>query len=194
MSEDASENLSSDEPPADSEQPSSDPAIDEHEEASSDSPSEPRSDADDANADEASSTPPSERPDHLTDENFLVTRWRGHDIAVSGDWTLRWLFLTPTYTLWIDGEKVESVSGPRITPSLDAVLEAPSGEAYHLKATLTSIIGYRPPCKIMIEEEVIAQGDLRVANFLNPFLVLFILIATGAMLYVGPDVVARYLP
>lgn len=189
MSEDASEKLSSDEPVADAEQPSSDPDVDEHEEASSDSSSEPRSDADDA-----SSTPPSERPDHLTDENFLTTRWRGHDIAVSGDWTLRWLFLTPTYTLWIDGEKVESVSGPRITPSLDAVLEDPSGEAYHLKATLTSIIGYRPPCKIMIEEEVIAEGDLRVANFLNPFLVLFILIATGAMLYVGPDVVARYLP
>ncbi|MGM0555115.1 MAG: hypothetical protein ACQEVA_01940 [Myxococcota bacterium] len=127
-------------------------------------------------------------------EHSLMTTWRGHDIAVSGDWTLRWLFLTPTYTLWVDGEPVESVSGPRIEPTLDAVLEDESGEAYHLKASLTSIVGYQPPCKISIEDEVISEGDLRVANFLNPFLVIFILAAIGVMIYLGPDVLAEYLP
>jgi hypothetical protein len=123
-------------------------------------------------------------------DHSLSTTWRGHDLAVSGDWTLRWLYLTPTYTLWVDGKPVESVSGPRIEPTLDAVLEDESGEAFHLTASLTSIVGYKPPCRISIEDEVIAEGDIRVANFLNPFLVLFMLVAFGVMLYVGPDVIA----
>ena len=137
---------------------------------------------------------PDDRPDYMTAENFLSAKWRGHDIAVSGDWTIRWLFLTPTYTLWVDGQPVEKTSGPRPSPSLDAVLEDASGEAFHLNATLTSIVGYKPPCKITVEDEIIAEGDIRVANFLNPFLVLFILLAVCLMVLIGPDVLSEYLP
>lgn len=162
------------------------------EEDAEDAPEEDTGDA--TTSDRPADGLPPDRPEHLTAKNFLSTQWRGHDIAVSGDWTLRWLYLTPTYTLWVDGNPVESLSGPRIEPSLDAVLEDETGEAFHLNATLTSIVGYKPPCKISIEEEVIAEGDLRVANFINPFLVLFILIATGVMIYVGPDVLAQYAP
>jgi hypothetical protein len=163
---------------------------------STDSTSDGEPDSEDApKAEDASAGRiPDDRPEHLTERHFLTARWRGHDIAVSGDWTLRWLFLAPTYTLWVDGKPVETIGGPRVEPSLDAVLEDETGEAYHLTATLTSILGYAPPCKISIEGEVIAEGDLRVANFINPFLVLFILIAAGVMLYVGPDVLARYMP
>lgn len=132
--------------------------------------------------------------DPVPREHALTTEWRGHDIAVSGDWTLRWLYLTPTYTLWIDGKPIERVSGPSLEPTLEAVLEDDTGEAFQLKATLTSILGYQPPCKIEVEGELLAESDIHVANFLNPFLVLFILIATGTMAYVGPDVVSQYLP
>lgn len=131
---------------------------------------------------------------HILPENVFEIEWKDHTVAVTGDWTWRWLFLAPTYTLWIDGKPVQRGGGPAVRPSMEAILEGQDGEVYHLEATLTSIVGFEPSCQISIDESEVAAGDLRVANFLNPFLVLFILIATAVMFYVGPDVLAQYLP
>lgn len=138
--------------------------------------------------------PPPGLPDHLTPENYLDVRWRDHHIAVTGDWTWRWLFLAPTYTLWVDGNPVDRVCGPSTQPQLVAVLEDDSANTHRLCANLTSIIGYRPPCTIRLDDTDLAAGDLRVANFLNPFLMLFILGGLGLFIYLGPNVLARLFP
>ncbi|MFW5967725.1 MAG: hypothetical protein ACOCV2_09420 [Persicimonas sp.] len=118
----------------------------------------------------------------------LQTDWKGHTLEVAGDWTWRWLFLAPIYELRIDGEMVERTGGPRVRPRLEAVIESEDdGSLYHVTAELTSIVGFRPSCTLSVDEEVLIDDHLRVDNFLNPFLVLFIAVCTGILIYVGPE-------
>jgi hypothetical protein len=124
----------------------------------------------------------------------LEVEWKGHTLAVSGNWTWRWLYLAPIYELHIDGEFVDRTGGPRVRPRLEAIVEVDDGEVYHLGAELLSLVGFRPTCDIMIEGEVVGSGRVSVQNFLNPFLVLVILISTAVMLYLGPDVIRQFWP
>ncbi|QDG52912.1 thioredoxin family protein [Persicimonas caeni] len=124
----------------------------------------------------------------------LEVEWKGHTLEVSGNWTWRWLYLAPTYELRINGEFVDRTSGPRVRPRLQAIVEDNDGEVYHVDAELLSLIGYNPTCEVNIDGEVVHSGRVRVENFLNPFLVLFILISTGVMLYLGPEVIRQYWP
>jgi hypothetical protein len=122
----------------------------------------------------------------------LEVEWNGHTIEVSGNWTWRWLYLAPIYELRIDGEFVDRVGGPRTRPRLEAIVEDEDGEVYHIGAELLSLVGYKPSCEISIEGEIVQSGRVRVENFLNPFLVLIIVISTGVMLYLGPDIIQKY--
>lgn len=122
----------------------------------------------------------------------LEVDWKGHTLEVSGNWTWRWLYLAPTYELRIDGEFIDRVGGPKVRPRLEAIVEDEQGEVHHLTAELLSLVGYKPTCDISVEGEVISSGRVRVDNFLNPFLVIVILISTGIMLYVGPDVLRSF--
>jgi hypothetical protein len=124
----------------------------------------------------------------------LEVEWNGHALQVSGNWTWRWLFLAPIYELHIDGEFVDRVGGPRVRPRLEAIVEDENGDIYHIDAQLVSIIGFKPTCEVSVEGEVVDSGRVRVANFLNPFLMLVILISTGVMLYLGPDVIRQVWP
>ena len=117
-----------------------------------------------------------------------------HTLEVTGNWTGKWLFLAPEYELWVDGDCVDRLGGPRTRPVLEATYEGSSGEIHHVEARIFSIVGFRPRCTLAVEGDVVSTGRVPVENFLNPFLILVILISTGIMLYVGPDVIEQFLP
>ncbi len=117
-----------------------------------------------------------------------------HTLEVNGNWTGKWLFLAPEYELRIDGDCVDRLGGPRTRPVLEATYEGSSGEIHHVEARIISILGFRPRCTLAVEGDVISTGRVPVENFINPFLILVILISTGIMLYVGPDVIEQFLP
>jgi hypothetical protein len=115
--------------------------------------------------------------------------WQDHTIEVTGSWAGKYLYLAPEYTLMLDGDVLESLGGPRMRPELEAIIEDEEGNTHHIKAQLLSLAGFRPMCTLSIGEEIVAEEKIRVQNLLNPFLVLFILLASMGMLYVGPEVI-----
>ena len=118
--------------------------------------------------------------------------WQGHKISVRGNWTARWLWLAPDYELLIDDESVDRAGGPRLHPKLEAVVEDEDGELHHIEAEVLSVIGWRPSCELTVEGEVLESGNINVENFLNPFLILFIVASTVVMLWIGPEVLRKY--
>lgn len=124
----------------------------------------------------------------------MEVQWREHTLRVTGDWTGKWLFLAPEYQLWLDDELLDKSGGPRLSPKMEAIFEDEDGEHHHIEASLVSIIGFRPSCEVTVEGEPLARGNVRVENFLNPFLVVFILVSTAYMFYVGPEVIRRFIP
>lgn len=120
--------------------------------------------------------------------------WNDHTLEITGDWTGRWLFLAPEYELWLDDQCLDRCGGPRTRPILEALYEEESGEIHHIEAELVSLIGHRPRCQVSVDGELVSSDRVRVQNFLNPFLVISILISTAIMLYLGPEVLARYMP
>lgn len=120
--------------------------------------------------------------------------WQGHTLEVIGDWTFRWLFLAPDYELLVDEESVERAGGPILRPRLDVMIEGEEGELHHVEVEILSILGMRPSCQLTIDGDVYESGRVAVRNVLNPFLVLIIIVSTGIMLYLGPEVVRRYWP
>ena len=129
----------------------------------------------------------------------MQTTWQGHRLRVTGDWVGRYLFLAPRYELWLDEERLDWGGGPRTRPRLEAIVEieteAPDGplERHHIEAHVLSVAGIRPMCELLVDGQVVHADRVRVENLLNPLLVLFILITTSWMLYVGPDVLRAYL-
>lgn len=124
----------------------------------------------------------------------LEVEWKGHKLAVSGRWTWRWLFLAPIYELHVDGTFVDRTGGPRVRPRLETLVETEDGQVHHITADLLSIVGIRPNCDITIGDEVIHSGRVDVEDFLHPFLIFIILISTGIMIYLGPEVLRAYWP
>lgn len=124
----------------------------------------------------------------------MEAKWKEHTLRVTGDYTGKWLFLAPEYQLWLDDQLLDSSGGPRLSPKMEAIFEDEEGEHFHIEASLLSIIGFRPSCEINVEGDPIASGNVVVQNFLNPFLVLFIMISTTYMLYVGPEVIRSIFP
>lgn len=124
----------------------------------------------------------------------MDVQWNDHTLKVTGNWTGRWLFLAPEYQLWLDDQLLDTRGGPRLQPILEAIYEEEDGSRHHIKAELLSIIGFKPRCEILVEDELLASDHVRVENFLNPFLMLVILASTAVMIYVGPDVVRQFLP
>jgi hypothetical protein len=124
---------------------------------------------------------------------IMQTQWKGHTLKVTGNWPGRWLYLAPDYELWLDDQRLDRCGGPRLRPKLEAVYEDESGELHHIEADLISIVGMRPNCTISVEGEVLHSECVRVDNILNPFLMIFIMLATVVMLYVGPDVLRSLL-
>lgn len=118
----------------------------------------------------------------------METKWNGYDISVRGNWTARWLFLAPDYELWVGQTQLDKKGGPRLSPKLEGLIEDKEGKLHHVVADVISIIGYNPSVQITVEGENVASGNVRVQNFLNPFLVIFILVSTVVMIYVGPSV------
>jgi hypothetical protein len=114
--------------------------------------------------------------------------WKGHKVKITGNWTGRWLFLAPDYELWVDDQKVDRAGGPRLSPKLEAIIEDEEGQMHHIEAEVLSIVGWKPRVELSIAGEHVASGRVVVENLLNPFLVIFILVSTAVMLYVGPDV------
>jgi hypothetical protein len=124
----------------------------------------------------------------------LEVDWKGHKLSVSGQWTWRWLFLAPTYELHIDDEFVDRIGGPRVRPRLEAIVEDQDGEVHHITADLLSLVGIRPSCEIAVEGKVISSGKVDVQDFLHPLLIFVILVSTGIMIYLGPEVLRAYWP
>lgn len=118
-------------------------------------------------------------------------QWRGHTLKVTGNWVGRYLFLAPQYELWIDDERLDTNGGPRLRPTLEAIIEEEPDEqgqqaqVHHLRAEILSIAGMRPMCELTLDGELLSSDRVRVANVLNPFLILFIMSATAWMLYIG---------
>ncbi len=125
---------------------------------------------------------------------MFETDWNGRKLIVKGDWTARWLFLCPDYELWLDDEKLDRAGGPVLQPKLEAVIEDEDGELHHITANLVSILGFNPVCEIEIEGEAFASGNVRVENFLNPFLIITIIGSVIVMMMLGPEVLGKYLP
>lgn len=131
----------------------------------------------------------------------METTWRGHTLRVTGNWVARYLFLAPQYELWLDDVRLDASGGPRIRPRLEAIIEDPGEETaadseptrYHVEAHIFSIAGVRPRCEICIDGTPVHSDRVRVDNLLNPFLLLFIMVTTSWMLYVGPDILRAYL-
>ncbi len=119
----------------------------------------------------------------------METKWNGYEISVRGNWTMRWLFLAPDYELWVGETQLDKKGGPRMNPKLEGLIEDKEGKLHHVVADIVSIIGYNPAVQVSVEGETVASGNVRVQNFINPFLVLFILLSTVVMLYVGPTVI-----
>ena len=140
----------------------------------------------------------------------METSWQGHAIRVTGNWTARYLFLAPQYELWLDDQRIDLKGGPRLNPTLEAIVEfdptsttphddeaqAAADDAiarHHIEAKVLSIAGIRPLCELFIDGKLVHTERVKVENVLNPFLLLFILAATSWMIYVGPDVLRAYL-
>src|SRR6056297_2614668 len=123
---------------------------------------------------------------------MMETEWNGHTIRVDGNWTARWLYLAPDYELWLDDEKLDRAGGPFLHPNLEAVIEDEDGEIHHLEVNILSIVGWRPQAEILIEGQAIHSDKVIVQNFINPFLVVIILVSTVVMLYLGPTVLKQY--
>lgn len=123
----------------------------------------------------------------------MQAEWQGHTISVKGNWTARWLWLAPDYEMLIDDQRVDRTGGPRLHPKLEAVVEDEEGELHHIEADILSVIGWRPSCELTVEGEVLESGNIRVENFLNPFLILVIFASTAVMMWIGPDVLRQYL-
>ncbi len=130
--------------------------------------------------------------------------WKNHSIRITGNWVARYLFLAPQYELWLDDQRIDAQGGPRLHPKLEAIVELeddtseddPSSEEiprYHIEANILSIAGLRPLCELTIDGEPVSSERIKVENTLNPFLVIFILITTSWMLYIGPDVLRSYI-
>ena len=124
----------------------------------------------------------------------MEAQWREHTLKVTGDWTGRWLFLAPEYELWLDDESLDRLGGPRTRPLLEGLYESDDGEIHHIEAELISIVGFKPRCDISVDGQLIGSDQVRVQNFINPFLMLSILVSTAIMLYVGPEVLRQFLP
>lgn len=124
----------------------------------------------------------------------MEVQWNDHTLKVTGDWTIRWLFLAPDYELWLDDQLLDRQGGPRLRSHLEAIYEDEDGERHHIEAHLLSIVGYKPRCELSVEGDLVASEHVRVQNFINPFLVLAILFSVAVMIYVGPDVVDQYVP
>lgn len=144
----------------------------------------------------------------------METTWQGHSIRVTGNWIARYLFLAPQYELWLDDKRLDVSGGPRMRPRLEAIIETDEvstsaseedvdntdthkdDEAttrHHVEAHVLSIAGFRPLCELSIDGQLVHSERVKVQNIINPFLLLFIMIATSWMLYVGPDVLRSYL-
>jgi hypothetical protein len=119
--------------------------------------------------------------------------WKQHTLKVTGDWPGRWAYLAPDYELWLDDQRLDRSGGLRLRPKLEAIYEDEQGHHHHISAELVSIVGIRPMCEIRVEGEVIASDYVRVANVLNPVLVIFILVCTVVMFYVGPEALQNLL-
>lgn len=122
----------------------------------------------------------------------MKAEWKGHTITVTGNWTLRWLYLAPDYELWIDDQRLDRSGGPRLSPKLEAMVEE-DGEIHHIEADILSIAGWRPQCDLKVGGEPLLSERIEVENFINPFLVIVILASTAVMLYVGPTVLRQLL-
>ncbi len=122
----------------------------------------------------------------------MKAEWKGHTIAVTGNWTFRWLYLAPDYELWIDDQRLDRSGGPRLSPKLEAMVEE-DGEIHHIEADILSIAGWRPQCDLKVGGELLVSERIQVENFINPFLVIIILASTAVMLYVGPTVLRQLL-
>lgn len=122
----------------------------------------------------------------------MEAEWNGHKIRIEGNWTARWLYLAPDYELWLDDEKLDRSGGPRLHPKLEAVVEDQEGSIHHIEVDILSIIGWKPDATLMVEGEEIGSGKIPVQNFINPFLVVIILVSTVVMLYLGPSVLRQY--
>ncbi len=142
----------------------------------------------------------------------METTWQGHSIKVTGNWIARYLFLAPQYELWLDDTRLDVGGGPRMRPRLEAIIELEDADEHtedtdeddeseasqeitrhHIEAHVLSIAGLRPMCELSIDGQLVHAERVKVENILNPFLLLFILIATSWMLYIGPDVLRTYL-
>lgn len=124
----------------------------------------------------------------------MEAKWKDFTLRVTGDYSGKWLFLAPEYELWIDDQLLDHSGGPRLSPKMEAIFEDEDGSHHHIEASLLSIVGFRPSCEITVEGEPLAAGNVRVQNFLNPFLVIFIIVSTIYMIYVGPDVIRQFFP
>ena len=118
--------------------------------------------------------------------------WRGHTLKITGDWVGRYLYLAPRYELWCDDQQLDASGGPKLRPTLEAVLEDEDGATHVVKAELLSIFGFRPTCTLTIGDQIVAEQRVPVQNLLNPFLMLFILLSTLVMLYLGPEVLRSF--
>ena len=124
----------------------------------------------------------------------MEVQWNGHTLKISGDWTGRWLFLAPEYKLWLDGECLDTVGGPRTRPLLEAIFEDDTGSIHHIEAELLSVVGFHPTCQLSVEGDLVATDRVRVQNFINPFLMLSILLSTAVMFYLGPELLREFFP
>ena len=129
----------------------------------------------------------------------METSWRGHTLRVTGNWGAKYLFLAPYYELWLDDQRLDVGGGPKMRPRLEAIVEDDPEEEggepvrYHIEAHIFSVAGIRPSCELCVDGSPILSDRVRVENLLNPFLLLFILVTTSWMLYVGPDILRGYL-
>lgn len=120
----------------------------------------------------------------------MQAEWNDHVITVRGSFTYRWFWLAPTYELWIDDTQLDSSSGPVVHPSLEAIYVEGEGDdevSHHIHAELVSVLGVRPRCDVLIGDEVLSSGRVRVENLINPILVFVILISVSLMGYIGPE-------
>jgi hypothetical protein len=124
----------------------------------------------------------------------MEAKWREHTLSVRGDWTAKWLFLAPQYELWIDDKQLATSGGPRMSHRMEAIYEDEAGERHLVSATLTSIIGFRPMCELSVGEQLLKADRVRVDNFINPILILFIIAAVSVMFWVGPQVLRQHMP
>jgi hypothetical protein len=124
----------------------------------------------------------------------MEAQWREHTLSVRGDWPARWLFLAPSYELWLDDTLLDKVGGPRMHARLEAIYEDEDGARHLISAEVLSIIGFRPSCELTVGGELLKKERVRVENFINPLLIIFIIGAICSMFIVGPKVLRQYMP